>query len=285
MEKAAKRSDLDVSQSLISKKDLAWACVKWYLFAWQCVNYERFVSLGFTSSINHILAKLYKTKEDLAEALARHMEFFNTEPYIGVVILGIVTAMEEERAKLGNEQVSAEAITAVKTGLMGPLAGIGDTLNQAILYPLFLAITVSLTLDSGLGLLGPIAFVVLNSGVMAAESWFFIKYGYKFGKQAVSRILQDGLMDKIVTAAGIVGCAVMGGLAANYVNLTTKLSFGTGEAMIRLQNDLFDAICPKLLSLAVVWLCYKLFKKNLSPVKVMLVLMAVVAVLAIIGIV
>ena len=106
---------LTMKESLITKKDLLWAAVKWYLFAWQCVNYERFVSLGLTSSINHILAKLYKTKEELAEALTRHMEFFNTEPYIGVVILGIVVAMEEQRAVSGEDAVPGAAITAVKT--------------------------------------------------------------------------------------------------------------------------------------------------------------------------
>ena len=75
--------------SLITKKDLLWAEFKWYLLAWQCVNYERFVSLGFTNSISHILAKLYKNEDELKEALTRHMEFFNTEPYMGVVILDI----------------------------------------------------------------------------------------------------------------------------------------------------------------------------------------------------
>ena len=271
--------------ALITKKDLAWAAVKWYVFAWQCVNYERFVSLGLTSSINHILAKLYKTKEELAEALTRHMEFFNTEPYIGVVILGIVIAMEEERATKGDDVVSGEAITAVKTGLMGPLAGIGDTLNQGILYPLFLAIGVGLTLDNNMGLIGPLVFVVLIIGAMWLECWYFIKFGYRFGKDAVGKILDGGLMDKMVNAAGIVGCSVMGALTASYVNLTTKLQFGTGDAIISLQTDLFDAIMPKLLPLGIVLFCYWLFKKNFSPVKVMLVMMAVVAVLAIIGIV
>ena len=275
----------EMKNSLITKKDLLWASFKWYLFGWQCVNYERFVSLGFASSINHILAKLYKNEENLKEALTRHLEFFNTEPYIGVVILGITIAMEEERAMKGNDEVSKEAITAVKTGLMGPMAGIGDTLNQAILIPLFLAITVSLTLDANLGVGGPIIFVILNCGVLWLQTWFFTNYGYKFGKSAVSRILKDGLMNKIVTAAGIVGCAVMGGLTSNYVSLSTKLSFGAGDAVIHLQSDLFDVIMPKLLPLAVVLFCFALFKKNVSPVKVMLILAAGVIVLSIIGII
>lgn len=275
---------LTMKESLITKKDLLWAAVKWYLFAWQCVNYERFVSLGLTSSINHILAKLYKTKEELAEALTRHMEFFNTEPYIGVVILGIAVAMEEQRAASGEDAVPGAAITAVKIGLMGPLAGIGDTLNQGILWPLFLSIGVSLTLDNNLGLLGPAVFVLLICGSMWIMCWYFTKLGYRLGKDAVGKILQGGLMDKLVNAAGIVGCCVMGALTASYVNISTKLAFGTGDNIISLQTDLFDAIMPKLLSLLVVLLCFKLFKKNLSPVKVMLIMMVAVGVLAAVGI-
>ena len=274
----------DNKSSLITKKDRLWASFKWYLFAWQCVNYERFVSLGFTSSINHILAKLYKDEEELKEALTRHLEFFNTEPYMGVVILGIVIAMEEERAIKGEDEVSGEAITAVKTGLMGPMAGIGDTLNQAILMPLFLAITVSLTLDANLGVIGPIMFIILNCGVMWLQTWFFSNYGYKFGKSAVSKILKNGLMDKIVVAAGIVGCAVMGGLTSSYVSLSTKLSFGAGESIVSLQSGLFDVIMPKMLPLGVVLLCYWLFKKNVSPVKVMIILAVAVGLLSVVGV-
>lgn len=100
----------------------------------------------------------------------------------------------------------------------------------------------------------------------------------------MGKILQGGLMDKLVNAAGIVGCCVMGALTASYVNISTKLAFGTGDNIISLQTDLFDAIMPKLLSLLVVLLCFKLFKKNLSPVKVMLIMMVAVGVLAAVGI-
>lgn len=105
-----------VVQSIVTKKDLLYAWFKWFIFSHCCINYERFESLGFTNAISHILAKLYPSKEDLSEALERHQEFFNTEPYIGIVIMGISVAMEEQRAKDGS--VSGEAITAVKTGLM-----------------------------------------------------------------------------------------------------------------------------------------------------------------------
>lgn len=270
-------------ENLVTKKDLLAATFKWYMFAWQCVNYERFVSLGFTSSINHILAKLYKDEEELKEALTRHMEFFNTEPYIGVVILGIVVAMEEERAAKGEEVVPAESITTVKTGLMGPLAGIGDTINQSILYPLFLAIGCGLTLDNNLGLIGPLVFIILSCGSQWLEAWYFAQLGYRFGRDAITKILAGGTMDKIIHAAGIVGCMVMGALTVNYVSLATGITFGSGDSVVALQSQL-DAILPSMLPLLVVLLCTYLFKKGATPTKVMGVLIVLVTVLAIIGI-
>ena len=161
-----------VVQSTVTKKDLLYAWFKWFIFSHCCINYERFESLGFTNAISHILAKLYPSKEDLSEALERHQEFFNTEPYIGIVIMGISVAMEEQRAKDGS--VSGEAITAVKTGLMGPLAGIGDTLNQAIIYPILLAFSVALVLENNLGVAGVVIYCLLVVAATAAQSIYFV---------------------------------------------------------------------------------------------------------------
>lgn len=271
------------SSSIITKKDLLYAWFKWFIFSHCCINYERFENLGWTNSISHILAKLYKTKEELSEALERHQEFFNTEPYIGIVIMGITAAMEEQKVK--NETVTGEAITAVKTGLMGPLAGIGDTLNQAIVYPVLLAFCASLVLQNNLGLIGPVLFIVLNVGFMAIQSIYFINYGYRFGKEAVTKILKGGAMDRIITAAGILGCGVLGALSATYVYLSTALTYSSGETAISLQTDLLDTLMPKLLPLGVTLLCLALLKKSISPTKIMLILAAAVIVLGLIGII
>jgi PTS system mannose-specific IID component len=269
--------------TLVTRKDLTYAWFKWVIFSHCCINYERFENLGFTNAISHILAKLYKTKEELSEALERHQEFFNTEPYIGIVILGITVAMEEQKSK--GEKISTEVITAVKTGLMGPLAGIGDSLNQAIIYPIFLVFCVSLVLQNNFGLGGAIIFILINVGLMFAESIYFINYGYRLGKDAVSKILKSGLMGRIVNAAGIVGCGVLGALTASYVSLSTTLTYGEGENAISLQTDLLDTLLPKMMPLGVTLGCYFLLRKNISPIKIMGILAAVIIILNLAGIV
>lgn len=272
-----------VVQSIVTKKDLLYAWFKWFIFSHCCINYERFESLGFTNAISHILAKLYPSKEDLSEALERHQEFFNTEPYIGIVIMGISVAMEEQRAKDGS--VSGEAITAVKTGLMGPLAGIGDTLNQAIIYPILLAFSVALVLENNLGVAGVVIYCLLVVAAMAAQSIYFVNYGYRLGKDAVSKILKGGLMDRIVHAAGIVGCGVLGALTATYVSLSTTLTYGSGEQAISLQADFLDQLMPKMLPLAVTLVCFWLVKKGKGAIKIMGILAVGVVALSLLHII
>lgn len=272
-----------VVQSIVTKKDLLYAWFKWFIFSHCCINYERFESLGFTNAISHILAKLYPSKEDLSEALERHQEFFNTEPYIGIVIMGISVAMEEQRAKDGS--VSGEAITAVKTGLMGPLAGIGDTLNQAIIYPILLAFSVALVLENNLGVAGVVIYCVLVVAAMAAQSIYFVNYGYRLGKDAVSKILKGGLMDRIVHAAGIVGCGVLGALTATNVSLSTTLTYGSGEQAISLQADFLDQLMPKMLPLAVTLVCFWLVKKGKGAIKIMGILAVGVVALSLLHII
>ncbi|WP_308754525.1 PTS system mannose/fructose/sorbose family transporter subunit IID [uncultured Anaerotruncus sp.] len=272
-----------VVQSIVTRRDLLYAWFKWFVFSHCCINYERFESLGFTNAISHILAKLYPSKEELSEALERHQEFFNTEPYIGIVIMGISVAMEEQRAKDGS--VSGEAITAVKTGLMGPLAGIGDTLNQAIIYPILLAFSVALVLENNLGVAGVVIYCVLVVAAMAAQSIYFVNYGYRLGKDAVSKILRGGLMDRIVHAAGIVGCGVLGALTATYVSLSTTLTYGSGEQAISLQADFLDQLMPKMLPLAVTLVCFWLVKKGKGAIKIMGILAVGVVALSLLHII
>ena len=272
-----------VVQSIVTRRDLLYAWFKWFVFSHCCINYERFESLGFTNAISHILAKLYPSKEELSEALERHQEFFNTEPYVGIVIMGISVAMEEQRAKDGS--VSGEAITAVKTGLMGPLAGIGDTLNQAIIYPILLAFSVALVLENNLGVAGVVIYCVLVVAAMAAQSIYFVNYGYRLGKDAVSKILRGGLMDRIVHAAGIVGCGVLGALTATYVSLSTTLTYGSGEQAISLQADFLDQLMPKMLPLAVTLVCFWLVKKGKGAIKIMGILAVGVVALSLLHII
>ena len=120
-------------------------------------NYERMQNGGWAYSLIPALKKLYPKKEDASAALKRHMEFFNTHPYIAAPILGVTLALEEERAN--GAAIDDAAIQGVKVGMMGPLAGIGDPVFWFTVRPILGAIAASLA--TGGSVIAPLFFVLM----------------------------------------------------------------------------------------------------------------------------
>ena len=268
----------------VSKSALNKCFWNWAFFAHACYNYERLQGTGFLHSMTPIIDELYD-KDDLqgrSYAMTRHAAFFNTEPRVGTAIIGLAAAMEERIAS-GEEEL-AETVTSVKTGLMGPLAGIGDTLMQAILSPLLLSIAIGIA-ESG-NVLGPILYFVAFVVLAIVLHRIFFNIGYNQGDEGIAQLLESGAINKVITGAGIMGCTVMGALAANYValNANVVIPFTTGE--FNLQANFFDAIMPKMLPLAltlVVW--YFMDKKGVSSTRMLVILVVAGAVLGAIGII
>ena len=268
----------------VSKSALNKCFWNWAFFAHACYNYERLQGTGFLHSMTPIIDELYD-KDDLqgrSYAMTRHAAFFNTEPRVGTAIIGLAAAMEERIAS-GEEEL-AETVTSVKTGLMGPLAGIGDTLMQAILSPLLLSIAIGIA-ESG-NVLGPILYFVAFVVLAIVLHRIFFNIGYNQGDEGIAQLLESGAINKVITGAGIMGCTVMGALAANYValNANVVIPFTTGE--FNLQANFFDAIMPKMLPLAltlVVW--YFMDKKGVSSTRMLVILVVAGAILGAIGII
>ena len=113
-----------IEKKRLSKKDIIKSYLIWTFFSHSTYNYERMQASGVLHTLAPSLEKLYgKETQELKDACKRHMEFFNTEPNVGGCILGITLALEEQKAN--GEDVDEEMISSIKTGLMGPLAGIG----------------------------------------------------------------------------------------------------------------------------------------------------------------
>ena len=158
-----------MAEKKLSKKDVVKAFWRWTFFSHANYNYERLEATGLVHAFKHVIKKLYGDDEEEYKAcIKRHMQFFNTEPHIGGVIPGIVLAMEEERAN--GAPITDDAINGVKTGLMGPFAGIGDTLWQGTLTPILLAFGISL--GSQGNLLGPLIYTLLMFGIMWPVAYF-----------------------------------------------------------------------------------------------------------------
>ena len=116
-----------MEEKLISEKDVRNAWLRYYMFCEVGISYERLQALSFCYSLIPIFKKIYPDKEDMKAALQRHLVFYNTEAVFGSPINGIVIALEEQKAN--GEPIEDDAITGLKTGLMGPLAGVGDSID------------------------------------------------------------------------------------------------------------------------------------------------------------
>lgn len=117
----------------LTKADITKAWFIYWLGAEVSSSYERLQSLIFCASMTPIIKKLYPQKEEQVEALKRHLNFFNSEQTFGAVIQGISIAMEEQKTR--GEAINDASITGIKTGLMGPLAGMGDSIIWAAVMP------------------------------------------------------------------------------------------------------------------------------------------------------
>lgn len=267
---------MEDKQSKLSKKDLNKAIWRWQFFSHANYNYERLQASSFALSMIPIIKKLYPdNKEKQIEAIQRHLGFFNTEPNFGAVIHGITVAMEEEKSD--GAPISEEAINSIKVGLMGPLAGLGDTLTQGTIIPLLLAIGISFG-EKG-NLFGPLFFMLACSTalIMITRTTFFL--GYKSGKNAVNTLLTDERFDKVINGASILGVMVIGALIAQYVQFNLALVLNIGSTVIDLQKDILDKIIPNLLAFGLTLLLYKRLQKGQNAI----VLMVLIIVLSIIG--
>ncbi|KRM79398.1 PTS system mannose-specific transporter subunit IID [Lapidilactobacillus dextrinicus DSM 20335] len=276
-------------------------------------NYERMQNGGFAYSLIPALKKLYTTKEDRASALKRHMEFFNTHPYLASPILGVTLALEEERAN--GAPVDDVTIQGVKVGMMGPLAGIGDPVFWFTVKPIIGALAASLAMSGNI--LGPIIYFIAWNLIRMAFMWYTQEFGYRAGS-AISDDISGSLLQNVTKAASIVGMFVLGSLINRWVSVkftpvvsTVKLAKGafidwaklpkgsagiqsalqqqasglslTADKVTTLQDNL-DSLIPGLAALLLTFLCMWLLKKKVSPIVVILGLFVVGVVFHVIGI-
>ena len=243
----------------LSKKTLIKTWL-WTTSTEACYNYERLQALGAANLMITPIRELYDTNERRVQELKKYMVFYNSEVFtVGPIINGIACSMEEARAN--NQNVEAKDINAVRTGLMGPVAGIGDTVMQGILFPILFGIGCSLALDGSY--LGPILSFVIFEALIFGCGYFMFMTGYKQGKTSLLKILKNGTIDMIINAFSIVGLMVVGSMAASRVNVGTQLAIKIGEGTTQIQSVL-DSLAPGLIPLGITLLIWWMLKRKIN---------------------
>jgi D-glucosaminate-specific PTS system IID component len=249
----------------LTKKEVVKSWARYYLSAEVSSSYERLTALGFAYGMLPALKKLYgNDKNELDKALQRHLSFYNSEATWGSLLFGITLALEEERANTMNQdsEIQEEAtdmITNLKIGLMGPLAGIGDTIEGGTIKPIILALFIPMA-AAGSGYASIISFLIYGIAV-SSLAYFLVMKGYSLGKQSIVSILQSGKINQLINAASVLGLFMMGALSASYVKLSTVLMIDSGAGVFKLQ-EIFNKFIPNFLPLCVVFCVYLYIKKS-----------------------
>ena len=227
-------------------------------------NFERMQAMGFCVSMIPAIKRLYSKKEDQAAALKRHLEFFNTQPWVASSIIGVTAAMEQERAN-GND-IDDSAISGVKVGLMGPLAGVGDPIFWGTLRPVLAALGAGLALTGSL--LGPLLFFIGINLCRGLTRWYGFKYGYEKGTTIVND-MGGGRLQKLTQGASILGLFVMGSLVSKWTSINIPLELSRyknqmGEEVVTTVQSVLNDLLPGLAALGLTFLCMYLLRKKIN---------------------
>lgn len=246
-----KNSDEQIGK-VLTNKDLNKVNLRWLYGSQLGWNYEKMMSLGYLYSIIPALEKIYKNdKEGLKKSLENHSQFFNTEPDMGHIIVGAALAIEEEKGTEGNEIVSS-----IKSGLMGPFAGVGDTVFGVISMTIFGAIAANMAIN------GSYMGLVIWTIFMIAR-WFIrhqmFKLGYKQGSLLVTKFKDK--LNYFTESATILGITVIGALIPSVIRITIPYEFVAGDVVMKLQ-DVLNQIMPGLAHIGLVALCFWLLGKR-----------------------
>lgn len=117
--------------------------------------------------------------------MKRHMEFFNTTPYVVTFPLAISAAMEEKRAE-NPDNFDTASIVNVKTALMGPMAAIGDTLFHGTLRIVATGIGTTLALQGNP--LGALLFLLIFNIPAWAIRYIMTFKGYEIGTGFLEKV-------------------------------------------------------------------------------------------------
>ena len=238
-------------------------------------NFERMQAIGFCVSLLPALRKVYKDdKPAMAAAMKRHLEFFNTQPFLATPIMGITAAMEEKKAN--GADISDQTISGVKVGLMGPLAGVGDPIFWGTLRPVLAALGAGIALTGSI--MGPLIFFLVFNAIRLATNWYGVMYGYSKGTELVDE-MGGNKMRFLTEGSSVLGLLVMGALVAKWttVNMPLVLSSYTnsaGEQVTTTVQTILDSLMPGIVPLLMTFACMWLLRKNVNPLIIILGLFA-----------
>ncbi|MGX4593498.1 PTS system mannose/fructose/sorbose family transporter subunit IID [Leuconostoc sp. JNUCC 76] len=264
------------TETHLSKKDIRRTALRWQFMTSNAYNYESQQAAGVVFSLSKALRKIYQNDEEgYRSSLDNHFKFFNTTGPAASLILGATLAMEDREGRK-----SQPAVQSLKTGLMGPLAGVGDTIFWVLIPTVFGSIAAYMGLQGNPT--GAIIWFLANILVFLFRIKIF-EWGYATGTRLVTDL--GSKLNAFTEAASIMGLTVIGALIPSVIKMNLATTFATGKVKMSVQKDILDAIMPSLLPAILTYLVYRIVLTNkLSISKIIWILIGFSLVLSYFGI-
>ncbi|MSS07922.1 PTS system mannose/fructose/sorbose family transporter subunit IID [Clostridium sp. WB02_MRS01] len=243
-------------------------------------NMTKMEANGFTTTMQPAIEEVYKDDPDgKKEAYARHQNFFNTHAVPFSFIAGLSYAMEKEHKE--KSSVDGKTIESIKAALMGPTAGMFDSLFFNCLR--IIAAGVAIGLCSQGNFLGVPIFILLYGVTQSVLKYFCVKFGYIYGTSFIDQVFSSGLMPALRKSASILGVMMVGAMTAGIVNVPLNWTIHMGQTSV-VVADVLNSIFPGILSIILVLFLMSLIKKGRRPVQLIIGIFAIAFIGAFIGI-
>lgn len=231
------------------------------------INYERFQTLQYFSALAPLLKKLWPEHDDRVAAAKRHMAFFNTTPGLWLAfIMGITVATEEKAANTADPQEKEDllnSVNVIKASLMGPLAGIGDSLGATV-SAIYMAVAATMAMNGSI--LGMFIALVCANTYFTGLSYITYQFGYNKGMAFLTDVNKSGMLDKLMDSACILGMMAVGALVPSWVGFSLSKDFVINGSIINIQTEI-NKIMPGLVPLALTLLLAYCYSKKISSLK------------------
>jgi len=230
-------------------------------------NYENMQALVFLYAMMPVIDRYYESEEDQITAMKRHFTLFNITPAMYGFVTGLAASMEKIASK--NSDYDTSSINAIKTSLMGPLSGIGDSIFWGALKVVATGVGVSFAQEGSI--LGPILYFLINF----IPAWFvkmwLPRISFKLGINFLEQMEKTGAMALITKLCNIVGLMTIGSMATTMVKIKLAAEWTNQGTILNLQS-VIDSILPSLLPVALTLIMFKFLKKGVKPMVLMLIL-------------
>lgn len=233
-------------------------------------NYENMQALVFLYAMIPVIKRYYQKTEERIEAYRRHFTLFNVTPALFGFVSGLAASMEKIASQDKNYDVSS--INAIKSSLMGPLSGIGDSIFWGALKVVATGVGVSFAAQGSI--LGPILYFLINfiPGMMA--KLLLPRISFKMGTEFFTSMEKNGTISLVTRLCNVVGLMTIGAMATSMVKMNLAWELNLSGNILNLQS-VIDSILPQALPVGLTLLMFKYLKKDVKPMTLMCILIVV----------